>query len=73
MKNKAIILVTSIWAVLSALNESGVLDLLPFEDENISKWIKWIVATIVVIVNAVYFKPNFKSIGGGGIKNPPKK
>ena len=58
MKKRNIItlILTSLWAVLAGLNESGLLDVMPIENEKIAAFIKWVVAVIVVIVNAVMFK-----------------
>lgn len=74
-QNLFIVLVNAFWLVLSGLNESGLLDILPFEDESLNKWIKWIVAFVVMFVNAVFFnyKSNNKSIGGGGVSDPTGK
>lgn len=58
MKNKMIMAVNTIWVVLTALNESGILELLPFENEKISGWIKWIIAFVLIIANAAYFQKN---------------
>lgn len=72
MNNKLTLTLTSLWAVLAALNEAGVLDIIPLEGEA-AKWFKWAVAVVVVIAN--YFaKPstNKNSVPGGGIKTPPK-
>lgn len=57
-----IMAVNTIWAILTALNESGVLDLLPFDDEKLSGWIKWIIAVILIIANAAYFQNKSKFI-----------
>lgn len=73
-KNTLVLIVTSLWAVLSALNESGLMDLLPFDNESLNKWMKWVVAFIVVVVNAIYFNP--KNRTGGTIPpddDEPKK
>lgn len=70
MKTKITLLISAIWAVLVALNESDVLDLIPQGGE----WIKFAVAFLVVIGNALFVEPKKardminKSIGGGGIK-----
>lgn len=60
-KNKIIAAITILWAVLSALNESGLLDVMPIDNETIAKWIKWGVAIVVVVVNAV----SYRGVNGG--------
>lgn len=69
MEKKIVLGLTGLWAILSALNESGLLDILPFENEDLAKWVKWAVATMVVVLNAIPFTKK-KSIGGGGIPKP---
>jgi len=54
-KNKIVLLLTSLWGILAALQEAGVFDLMPF-DEEINKWVKWIVAVLVVVANATSFQ-----------------
>lgn len=71
MKNKIMVFITSLWFVLSFVNESGILDIIPIENEDFSKWVKWGVAFIIMIANAIIYIPK-KSIGGGGIPNPKK-
>ena len=70
MRTKITLILTAIWAVLVALNESDILDLLP----DGSNWIKFVVAFLVVVGNAFLVDPKtaIKSIGGGGLKPPPK-
>ncbi len=77
MKTKLIITASTLWVILAALNEAGLIDAIPIENENLKDWVKWIVAVILVIANMIWVKPEvakriIKSIGGGGIK-PPKK
>lgn len=68
MKTKITLILTAIWAVLVALNESDILDLIP--DGN--NWVKFIIAFGVVLGNTFLADPKeaIKSIGGGGIKPP---
>jgi hypothetical protein len=75
MKTKLTLAITAIWAILVALNEAGVLDLLPFDD-NTNGYLKFLISLFVTIGNTLFVEPEkakqiFKSIGGGGIKNPP--
>lgn len=57
LKDNIAIILTAVWGLLAALNEAGVFDLMPF-DEEANKWVKWVVAVVVVIINArSYRKP----------------
>ena len=47
---------TGIWAILVAINESGVLDIMPIEDEKVTGWIKFTVAIFVIAANALAYK-----------------
>ena len=78
MRNTIVMIVNTFWVILTALNESGVLDLIPLQNEVISAWIKWIVAFVLIISNAVYFNTSKElttrdSVGGGGIPKPKQK
>lgn len=57
MKTKLTLLITALWAVLVALHEGGLLDLLPFS-ENINKYIKFLIPLILTIGNAIFVKPS---------------
>lgn len=67
MKNKLILGATTIWAVLAALNEAGVLDVIPLSGEA-ARWFKWFVAVLVVYVN---YRAKPVSIAGGGDDDDP--
>lgn len=59
MNKKITLFINGIWAVLTALHESGTIDIIPFE-ENIGKWVKWIVAVAIISINALYFQKEDK-------------
>lgn len=69
MKNKIVLSITGLWMFLATLQETGVLDLLPFQNENTNTWIKFIVAVLVALLNAKYFEPNRT---GNPDPKPPK-
>lgn len=57
LKDNIALILTAVWGLLAALNEAGVFDLMPFDEET-NKWVKWVVAVVVVIINArSYRKP----------------
>lgn len=60
-RNIITVILTALWAILSGLNESGLLDVMPIENEKLAQFIKWIVAVIVVVVNAVMFQEKVES------------
>jgi len=57
MKTKIIIALSTLWVLLSALTEVGLIDALPIENEAIKQWVKWIIAALLVVVNMFYVKP----------------
>lgn len=58
MKNKLVLSGTVLWAILAALNEGGIIDIIPIENEKTVNWIKFIIAFLVIVGNAVYYAPN---------------
>lgn len=71
MKNKIILLINALWVLFASLNESGVLDLLPFDDK-LNNWIKFIVAFIIAILNAYGFTNNSQRTVGPRPPKPPR-
>ena len=57
LKDNIAIVITAIWGLMAALQEAGVFDLMPFSEET-NKWVKWVIAVVVVVINArSYRKP----------------
>lgn len=71
MKKKLMLSITAIWLLLSGLHESGLLDILPFDDENLNKWVKWLVAFIVVAGNVFSEKISLTKHVGPRPPKPP--
>lgn len=50
-KNKIMLTITAVWALLVAINEAGLVELMPLENEKLSDWIKFGVAFLITIGN----------------------
>ena len=72
MKTKLILALTTIWAIIAALNEAGLIDAIPIEDEQIRAWIKWITAVAVVLANMFWVKPEIVQKTINPTPKPPK-
>jgi hypothetical protein len=56
MKTKAIVILAALWMLISGLDNAGLFDAIPIENENVKDWIKWAIAAIGIFVGI--FKAN---------------
>ena len=71
MKQKAILFITFIWALVVSIHESGLIDLMPIENEKTANWIKVIVLFAVLVANAFNEKINLSKHVGPRPPKPP--
>ena len=55
MKNKIVLWLTGLWAALVAINEAGLFEIIPIDNEKIVGWIKFGISAGVIFLNAKYY------------------